>query len=62
VRVTAQVCVNKALELLRARPSIEIRHLWDPGPILQGDAQVSLELLGDILRSYTRKEYSHRDP
>lgn len=50
-----RVNVNKALALLRLRPSMIIEHLWATDELLDGDADVTFALLDHIRRSYAGK-------
>ena len=49
-----RVNVNRALAMLRLRPSMPIEHLWATDQLLDGDADVTFALLEHIRRSYAR--------
>ena len=47
-----RVNLNRALEVLRARVNMNIRHLWDAQPLLEGDVRTTWEMLEDLMASY----------
>ena len=47
-----RVNVNRALAMLRLRPSMTIEHLWSTDQLLDGDVDVTIALLEHIRRSY----------